>query len=50
MNVTSKIELRVFEEHIMEKKKTLLFTSQQKPRSPNPLSKERWLINKYILV
>ena len=43
MNVTSKICLKVFEEHVIEKKKTLLFESAKKTRSPNPVFLDRWL-------
>ena len=42
MNVTSKIRLHVFEEHVIEKKKNLLFMSEEKSRSPNPVFMDRW--------
>ena len=41
LNVTSKIQLKVFEEHAVENKKTLLFESEKKPRSPNPVFMDR---------
>ena len=43
LNVTSKICLKVFEEHVIEKNKTLLFESAKKTRSPNPVFLDRWL-------
>ena len=43
LNVKSTIRLKVFEEHVIEKKKNLLFLSEEKKRSPNPVFLERWL-------
>ena len=42
--MTSTIRLKVFEEHVIEKTKTLLFESDTKTRSPNPVFMERWSI------
>ena len=42
VNMTSNIRLQVYEEHVIEKKKTLLFESAKKTRSPNPVFLDRW--------
>ena len=36
--------MRVFEEHVIERKKVLLIESAKKNRSPNPVFLERWEI------
>ena len=41
MNVTSKICLKVYEEHVVNRSKVLLFESAKKTRSPNPVFMER---------
>ena len=48
VNVTSNIRLQVYEEHAIEKKKNLLFMSDAKSRSPNPVFLERWWSCMYV--
>ena len=43
LNFTSKIEIRVFEEHAVTKKRMLLFNTATKARSVNPMFEEQWL-------
>ena len=44
VNMTSKICLKIYEEHVVERSKVLLVETGTKIRSPNPVFLERQLV------